>query len=159
VIQLSVKEAIIPSGTSSGASDRDLDLNKLRGVLDRCSVVITERKPSAFANTFLGRLGLTNNFHHQFPMDYRNAIKWYQYNPTKWFISAMRLLGLASLKVFPDNEVRKVAPDWEQLSWPLDSNELPFISWESCMFIFHAWLCIGSGSDWRVLVVQEQSKM
>ena len=40
-------------------------------------------------------------------MDFRNAIKWYQYDPTKWFISAMRLLGLASLKVFPDNEVRK----------------------------------------------------
>jgi stearoyl-CoA desaturase (delta-9 desaturase) len=25
-----------------------------------------------------------HNFHHQFPMDYRNAIKWYQYDPTKW---------------------------------------------------------------------------
>ncbi|KAJ2912918.1 hypothetical protein MD484_g7501, partial [Candolleomyces efflorescens] len=48
VIQLSVKEAIIPSGTTSGTSDRDLDLNKLKGVLDRCGVVITERKPSEF---------------------------------------------------------------------------------------------------------------
>jgi hypothetical protein len=42
-----------------------------------------------------------HNFHHQFPMDYRNAIKWYQYDPTKWFISACKMLGLAShLKVF-----------------------------------------------------------
>jgi DNA mismatch repair protein MSH2 len=48
VIQLSVKEAIVPSGTSSGTSDGDLNLNKLKGVLDRCGVVITERKPSAF---------------------------------------------------------------------------------------------------------------
>ena len=41
-----------------------------------------------------------HNFHHQFPMDYRNAIKWYQYDPTKWFIWTMEKFGLASqLKV------------------------------------------------------------
>jgi stearoyl-CoA desaturase (delta-9 desaturase) len=41
-----------------------------------------------------------HNFHHQFPMDYRNAIKWYQYDPTKWFIWACQKVGLAShLKV------------------------------------------------------------
>lgn len=37
-----------------------------------------------------------HNFHHQFPMDYRNAIKWYQYDPTKWFIATCQKLGLAS---------------------------------------------------------------
>lgn len=46
IIQLSVKEAIIPTGTASGTTDRDIDLNKLRSVLDRCGVVISERKPS-----------------------------------------------------------------------------------------------------------------
>lgn len=46
VIQLSVKEAIIPTGTTSGTTDRDIDLNKLKAVLDRCGVVVTERKPS-----------------------------------------------------------------------------------------------------------------
>ena len=46
VIQLSVKEAIIPTGTISGTTERDIDLNKLRSVLERCGVVITERKPS-----------------------------------------------------------------------------------------------------------------
>ena len=41
-----------------------------------------------------------HNFHHQFPMDYRNAIRWYQYDPTKWFIWVCQQLGLAShLKV------------------------------------------------------------
>jgi stearoyl-CoA desaturase (delta-9 desaturase) len=41
-----------------------------------------------------------HNFHHQFPMDFRNAIRWYQYDPTKWFISVMSFFGLAShLKV------------------------------------------------------------
>jgi DNA mismatch repair protein MSH2 len=46
VIQLSVKEAIIPTGTTTGTTDRDIDLNKLKAVLDRCNVVVTERKPS-----------------------------------------------------------------------------------------------------------------
>jgi hypothetical protein len=55
VIQLSVKEAIVPSGTS----DRDHDLNKLKSVLDRCGVVLIERKPSASTTTFRGGRGLT----------------------------------------------------------------------------------------------------
>ncbi|KAJ7637014.1 muts domain V-domain-containing protein [Roridomyces roridus] len=49
IIQLSVKEAIIPTGTVSGTTDRDVDLNKLKAVLDRCGVVVTERKPSEFS--------------------------------------------------------------------------------------------------------------
>ncbi|KAF8630234.1 hypothetical protein AX15_003036 [Amanita polypyramis BW_CC] len=49
IIQLSVKEAIIPTGTVSGTTERDIDLNKLRTVLERCGVVITERKPSEFS--------------------------------------------------------------------------------------------------------------
>ena len=49
-----------------------------------------------------------HNFHHQFPMDYRNAIKWYQYDPTKWFIAACAGVGLAShLRMFPENEISK----------------------------------------------------
>ncbi|CCM02507.1 uncharacterized protein FIBRA_04609 [Fibroporia radiculosa] len=82
-----------------------------------------------------------HNFHHQFPMDYRNAIKWYQYDPTKWFIWTMSQFGLAShLKVFPDNEVRKgqlamqlkrLRETQEGLSFAPEGNELPVISWES----------------------------
>ncbi|OBZ78347.1 DNA mismatch repair protein msh-2 [Grifola frondosa] len=48
IIQLSVKEALIPSGTASGTTERDFELKKLRDVLERCGVVITERKPSEF---------------------------------------------------------------------------------------------------------------
>jgi hypothetical protein len=46
IIQLGVKEAIVPTGTAVGTTDRDIDLNKLKTVLERCGVVITERKPS-----------------------------------------------------------------------------------------------------------------
>jgi stearoyl-CoA desaturase (delta-9 desaturase) len=81
-----------------------------------------------------------HNFHHQFPMDFRNAIKWFQYDPTKWFISTMSIFGLAShLKKFPDNEISKgqytmklklLQEQGEQLKWPKSSNELPVISWD-----------------------------
>lgn len=37
-----------------------------------------------------------HNFHHQFPIDYRNAIRFYQYDPTKWLIRALAAVGLAS---------------------------------------------------------------
>ncbi|KAK4330239.1 putative Acyl-CoA desaturase 1 (putative) [Rhodotorula toruloides] len=49
-----------------------------------------------------------HNFHHEFPSDYRHAIRWYQYDPSKLFIWTMSKLGLASqLKTFPDNEIKK----------------------------------------------------
>ena len=73
-------------------------------------------------------------------MDFRNAIKWFQYDPTKWFIWTMSQLGLAShLKMFPDNEIKKgqytmklleLQEQSEQLEWPKSSNELPVISWD-----------------------------
>ncbi|KAK9766869.1 stearoyl-CoA 9-desaturase [Basidiobolus ranarum] len=49
-----------------------------------------------------------HNFHHQFPQDYRNAIRFYQYDPTKWFIHTCSLFGLSyNLKRFPQNEITK----------------------------------------------------
>ena len=37
-----------------------------------------------------------HNFHHMFAHDYRNGVRWWQWDPSKWFIVAMRGLGLAS---------------------------------------------------------------
>ncbi|KAI8886938.1 delta-9 desaturase [Backusella circina FSU 941] len=49
-----------------------------------------------------------HNFHHEFPQDYRNAIIWYQYDPTKWLITILYILGLAyDLKSFSANEIEK----------------------------------------------------
>ncbi|KAJ7291876.1 delta 9-fatty acid desaturase protein [Mycena rebaudengoi] len=58
-----------------------------------------------------------------------------------WFIWVCQQLGLAThLKVFPNNEVRKgqltmqlkrLRETQEKLTWPLDSNDLPVISWDS----------------------------
>jgi stearoyl-CoA desaturase (Delta-9 desaturase) len=37
-----------------------------------------------------------HNFHHIFQNDYRNGIRWWQWDPTKWMISLCSKLGLAS---------------------------------------------------------------
>lgn len=35
-----------------------------------------------------------HNFHHTFPSDYRNGLRWFQWDPTKWVIAAGQRLGL-----------------------------------------------------------------
>lgn len=34
-----------------------------------------------------------HNFHHRFPYDYRNGIRWYQWDPSKWLIRGLARLG------------------------------------------------------------------
>eukprot|EP00457_Paulinella_chromatophora_P002084 gb/GEZN01002088.1/.p1 GENE.gb/GEZN01002088.1/~~gb/GEZN01002088.1/.p1 ORF type:complete len:737 (-),score=103.98 gb/GEZN01002088.1/:347-2557(-) len=82
-----------------------------------------------------------HNFHHEFPNDYRNAIKFYQYDPTKWFIKLLSIIGLTySLKEFPANEVMKgrilmqqKALDREKakLMYPGPTLALPAWNWET----------------------------
>lgn len=44
-----------------------------------------------------------HNFHHTFPSDYRNGIKWYHFDPTKWLIRFFSFIGLAGkLKKAPE---------------------------------------------------------
>jgi len=35
-----------------------------------------------------------HNYHHNFPRDYRNGPKWYNFDPSKWLIFSLFLLGL-----------------------------------------------------------------
>ncbi len=37
-----------------------------------------------------------HNFHHEFQYDYRNGIRAFHWDPTKWFIQALQWLGLAT---------------------------------------------------------------
>ncbi|KAI3343158.1 hypothetical protein F4824DRAFT_485857 [Ustulina deusta] len=81
-----------------------------------------------------------HNFHHEFPSDYRNAIAWYQYDPTKWMIWTWKQLGLAyDLKLFRANEIEKgrvqqlqKQVDWRrsQLDWGTPLAQLPVMSWD-----------------------------
>jgi stearoyl-CoA desaturase (Delta-9 desaturase) len=36
-----------------------------------------------------------HSFHHRFPADFRNGIRWYDWDPAKWWIAALRYAGLA----------------------------------------------------------------
>lgn len=54
---------------------------------------------SARDNWFVALLTLGegyHSFHHRFPADFRNGIQWYHWDPAKWFIRAMRWMGLAT---------------------------------------------------------------
>jgi len=81
-----------------------------------------------------------HNFHHEFPQDYRNAIKLYQYDPTKWLIRICSWLGLATqLKKFPSNEIKKGQVQMQEkklmemkkaLMWGLPLEKLQVVSWD-----------------------------
>lgn len=49
-----------------------------------------------------------HNYHHIFETDYRNGIKWYQYDPTKWLINVLAWCGLATdLRVVPEAKIEQ----------------------------------------------------
>ncbi|RIB05623.1 delta-9 desaturase [Gigaspora rosea] len=95
-----------------------------------------------------------HNFHHEFPMDYRNAIRFYQYDPTKWLIRFLSYFGVAHhLKKFPENEIQKGMVTMKQkkldrqkktLDWGVPIDKLPIYTFEQ--FVDNAkennWVCI-----------------
>lgn len=49
-----------------------------------------------------------HNFHHIFENDYRNGIRWYQFDPTKWLIKGCEYLKLTTkLRTSPDDKIEK----------------------------------------------------
>ncbi|KAI4154602.1 MAG: hypothetical protein LQ340_001567 [Diploschistes diacapsis] len=81
-----------------------------------------------------------HNFHHEFPSDYRNAIEWQQYDPTKWLIWTCKTVGLAyDLKKFKQNEIekgrlqqaqKKLDQKRSRLDWGVPLEQLPIIEWD-----------------------------
>jgi stearoyl-CoA desaturase (delta-9 desaturase) len=81
-----------------------------------------------------------HNFHHEFPSDYRNAIEWWQYDPTKWLIWTWKQLGLAyDLKQFRANEIekgrvqqlqKKLDQKRAKLDWGVPLEQLPVVDWD-----------------------------
>ncbi len=45
-----------------------------------------------------------HNFHHKFKSDYRNGVRWYHFDPTKWLVWSLSKVGLA-------RNLRRVARD------------------------------------------------
>jgi stearoyl-CoA desaturase (delta-9 desaturase) len=57
-----------------------------------------------------------HNFHHKFQADYRNGIRWYQFDLTKWWLLAMRALGQARrLKQVPEPLILKAKLEIQML--------------------------------------------
>jgi stearoyl-CoA desaturase (delta-9 desaturase) len=53
-----------------------------------------------------------HNFHHRFPSDYRNGVRWYHWDPTKWLIWTLSLAGLTSgLKRTSRDTIDRVSAD------------------------------------------------
>jgi stearoyl-CoA desaturase (delta-9 desaturase) len=53
-----------------------------------------------------------HNFHHMFAHDYRNGVRWWQWDPSKWFIRSMSWVGLASnLKRVPWFKIQRALLD------------------------------------------------
>jgi stearoyl-CoA desaturase (delta-9 desaturase) len=56
-----------------------------------------------------------HNYHHEFPQDYRNGIKAYHYDPTKWLIAGLSFFKLTyNLKTITDPEINKARLQMQQ---------------------------------------------
>jgi stearoyl-CoA desaturase (delta-9 desaturase) len=58
-----------------------------------------------------------HNFHHRFQLDYRNGVRWWQFDPTKWVVWTFERVGLAW-------EVRRTAPETIQRARELVREEV-----------------------------------
>jgi stearoyl-CoA desaturase (delta-9 desaturase) len=55
-----------------------------------------------------------HNFHHLFATDYRNGIRWWQWDPTKWLIRGMAMFGLTKkLRTTPSVAIEQARLDMQ----------------------------------------------
>jgi stearoyl-CoA desaturase (delta-9 desaturase) len=67
-----------------------------------------------------------HNYHHMFQTDYRNGIRWWQWDPTKWMIALCQHLGLASdLSRVSDFKIQRAILDtaFERARHKLDASQ------------------------------------
>jgi len=80
-----------------------------------------------------------HNYHHEFPQDYRNGIRFFHYDPTKWLIGALSFVGLTyDLKQISPEEIAKAKVQMAQRGLDFEKaklrigktfDELPSIAW------------------------------
>ncbi|QPG77053.1 hypothetical protein FOA43_004451 [Brettanomyces nanus] len=89
-------------------------------------------------NLFLNIVSLgegNQNFHQEYPMDYRNGYKWYSWDPTKWSLRLMQTFGLVfSLRKASQSSIYKSLVQERQrlldntrseLNWGIPIDKLP----------------------------------
>lgn len=93
-----------------------------------------------------------HSFHHRFPADFRNGIRWYHWDPAKWFIGALRGLGLArDLRTTPPPQIQqaRLAAELARLEEHLDKTE-PGLASQVRLHIDAARAHLAEGFDlWR----------
>jgi len=68
-----------------------------------------------------------HNYHHKFQWDYRNGIKWYNYDPGKWIIKFLSLFNIThSLKKASNYSIIKAKADTLNMKIEIMSKELYF---------------------------------
>ncbi|CAG8492503.1 6124_t:CDS:2 [Funneliformis mosseae] len=82
-----------------------------------------------------------HNFHHEFPKDFRNGYRLFDWDPSKWIIFLLHTFTnqVPSVTRVPDNEVQKAIANMElyraqekrqKCDWGVDSSLLPVITYE-----------------------------
>lgn len=66
-----------------------------------------------------------HNYHHEFPADYRNGIRAWQYDPTKWMIWTLSKVGLARKLIrIPDEKILESKLDMKAATLQTDAKEV-----------------------------------
>ncbi len=71
-----------------------------------------------------------HNFHHCFQTDYRNGVRWWQFDPTKWLINVCVVLGLArNLRRVPDFKIQEalVGMQFKRAQEKLERGTVPHV--------------------------------
>jgi len=80
-----------------------------------------------------------HNFHHEFQYDYRNGVKPWQFDPTKWSIWLLHKLGLVrNLRTVPEEKILKaqIAEQQRRIAVALESHPAPLS--ESLQTMLHS---------------------
>ncbi|WP_444895052.1 acyl-CoA desaturase [Microbulbifer sp. SSSA005] len=130
-------------------------------------------RDNAFLNLFVFGEGY-HNYHHTFQIDYRSGIRWFQYDPTKWLIKSLSLVGLTyNLRVAPPIQIQKVKVEQlfkqarekiektkDKESWQeiLESEARGFAkllkNWKSLQFLRHGEKHGQPPSEWELTSIQ-----
>ena len=93
-------------------------VNSLSHTLGRTPYSLDKTAKDSFIVTILTHGEGYHNFHHKFQFDYRNGIRWYHWDPTKWSIQIAALMGLAKkLKTVQFSEILKARLEVESIKF------------------------------------------
>lgn len=93
-------------------------VNSLSHTLGKTPYSIDQTAKDSIIVAFLTHGEGYHNFHHKFQFDYRNGIRWYHWDPTKWTIQLAALTGLArKLKTVQFSEILRARLEVESLKF------------------------------------------